>query len=208
MNPGLIPRHLAATKTIRPLGGGVIPRQRLEAQAEAESLIARAQERARQIEEQAKGEFRKARDEGLRQGRREAEQEMADRLAKAARLADIAAERHLPGLIELASQMASQLVRSELELRPQAISHICREVIRENRPGRKLKLLLHPGDLERLREEGSPLIEDGDVHIDLEAAPDLQPGGCVVRSELGQVDARLNVQLKELCRAVREASHV
>jgi flagellar assembly protein FliH len=185
----------------------LVMKERLQARAAAAGIIEKAQQQAQAIVGGAQAELARARKKGHREGRRAGERELAAQIAEAARLKDVASTRHLPGLIELAGLMAGRILRRELSLNPQSIEHICREVIRENRPGSLLKLVVNPRDLVRLQKERKPLVADPQTRVELSASPKIEPGGCMIHSELGEVDARLSVQLEELARALQDGCH-
>jgi len=202
-----IPRKAAQDLGVRSLGSSVVTRERQQARAEAEKIIALAKKRAAEITCAAEQEMIRARKQGIEEGRLAGERELAKRVAQAETYRDIAADRHLPGLIDLAGRLAGRILRRELALRPESIRHICRAVIRENRPGQRLKLLVNTLDLDLLQDQGHPITSDPEIRIELHACENVEPGGCIVRSELGEVDARLSVQLEELTRLLKEDGH-
>jgi flagellar assembly protein FliH len=69
-----------------------------------------------------------------------------------------------------------------------------------------LRVRLHPGDLERLREtaEGVAMTGRSDV-TQWVADPGVISGGCIFDTDLGSVDARMDVQLSRLRQAWSEA---
>ncbi len=91
---------------------------------------------------------------------------------------------------------ARRIVGEELVLAPERIVTIVREVLERARRARTVTVRVHPADAGALRrafgEEGALVEED----------PSLERGGCVVATELGELDARLEVKLEELARAM------
>ncbi|MFO1336649.1 MAG: FliH/SctL family protein [Burkholderiaceae bacterium] len=96
-------------------------------------------------------------------------------------------------LVQTAVTLARQVVRSEIAQRPELIVQVAQDAVGAViLSARHLRLRLHPQDL--------PLVEAGlaDLlqarHVLLQADVALQPGGCVVESDLGQVDARIEAR--------------
>jgi flagellar biosynthesis/type III secretory pathway protein FliH len=77
-------------------------------------------------------------------------------------------------------------------------------VIRENHCGRKLRVYVHPDDLKLLCDRRHSVLEDPDATVTFLPSRRVERGGCLVRGEGGTVDARLDVQLEELGKALRE----
>jgi flagellar assembly protein FliH len=70
---------------------------------------------------------------------------------------------------------------------------------------------MNPSDLKFIQEtrtQLSNMIENVD-HVSLEAAENIQSGGCIIETDLGEIDARIEKQLqavKESFKAVVEKS--
>jgi len=93
-------------------------------------------------------------------------------------------------LVQTAVTLARQVVRSEVAQRPELIVHVAQDAIGAVMlSARHLRLRLNPMDL--------PLVELGAADllaarvVLLQADATLSPGGCIIESDLGQVDARI-----------------
>jgi flagellar biosynthesis/type III secretory pathway protein FliH len=104
----------------------------------------------------------------------------------------------------LAAEMAKRILSRELRTSPQAVARICARVIRENRCGRKLRVYVHPDDLEILRDGKHPVLADPEASVAFAPSSRVERGGCLVRGERGLVDGRLDVQIEELTRVMQE----
>ena len=187
-------------RNVTPLRPNLMFKERARAEEQALSLLAEADERASEIIERAGEEAERVRKEGRERGYRE----VASNLAAAANIRSRTAAKCLPELAGLAAEMARRILSRELRTSPQDITRICARVIRVNRCGRMLKVYVHPDDLELLRDERHPVLTDPDVTVAFVPSNRVDRGGCVVRGEQGQVDGRLDVQLEELSKAMRE----
>jgi len=174
---------------ISPLGSNLILKERLEAVKQADAIISRAREEAERICEE---------------GRHTGYREVAVHVAGAATLSTRMLKKCLPEMASLATEMARRILSRELRNSPQSVARICARVIRENQCGRKLRVYVHPDDLAILRDGKHPVLADPEVSVEFVGSERVGRGGCVVRGEHGLVDGRLDVQLEELARAMRE----
>jgi len=129
-------------------------------------------------------------------------QEVAERLAehRAYHAALSQAEGDIVSIVERA---ARAVVAAELAQTPEQIRHIVAFAMRSVSSARRLTIQVHPADLvllptavdlsERLALGGS---------VELVAVPELGRGDCVILSELGEVDARLETKFRQLQRVL------
>lgn len=177
------------TMKIAPLRSNLILKERLDAERQAGEIISRAREEAERIREE---------------GRSAGYREVAVHVTKAATLSTRMKKKYLPEIASLAAEMARRILSRELQASPQAIARICARVILENQCGRKLRVYVHPDDLEILRDGKHPVLTDPETCVTFVSSGRVGRGGCVVRGEQGLVDGRLDVQLEELTRAMQE----
>lgn len=186
--------------SITPLNSNLLLKERRRAEEQAAGLLAAAEKRAGEILKLAGLEAERNRKAGREDGYRE----VASIIAEAAGIRSRTAARCLPELAGLAAEMARRILSRELRTSPQDVLRICARVIRENHCGRKLRIYVHPDDLEFLRDRRRAVLADPDATVTFLPSRRVQRGGCVVRGEQGQVDGRLDVQLEELAKALRE----
>ncbi len=185
---------------ITPLGSNLLLRERARAGEQAARLLAAAQKQAGEMVAKAGAEAGRSRQAGREQGYRE----VASILAQAAEIRSRTAAQCLPELAGLAAEMARRILSRELRTSPRDVVRICARVIRENHCGRKLRVYVHPDDLKLLRERRHAVLEDPDATVTFLPSGRVERGGCLVRGEGGEVDGRLDVQLEELGKALRE----
>jgi flagellar assembly protein FliH len=93
-------------------------------------------------------------------------------------------------LVQTAVMLARQVVRSEIAQRPELIVQVAEDAIGAVMlSARHLRLRLNPKDLPLVEAGASDLLKARGVLLQADAT--LAPGGCVVESDLGQVDARI-----------------
>jgi type III secretion protein L len=176
----------------------VLKREVYEATREARDVVAVAQEKAKQIIEQAQAECdairERAREEGIAKGLAEWNQILACANGRAQEMEKSWEDT----MLRLSVRVAEKVIGQQLQLHPDTIVSIVHEVLRGARPGKQLVIQVNEVNAQQarsridcLRESLSPSTE-----IQIVASATVPPGGCVIESELGIIDARLETQLK------------
>ncbi len=143
----------------------------------------------------------RARDEGVELGLTECVTQIARARAEYGRLQARAEE----DLVRLAFEVARRLVHHTLETRPEVVVSMVKEAMKSARGRRTLVVSVHPEDLDALLGARRELVESVEgVPVHFEAAPDLERGDCVIETESGRIDARLNTQIAVLREGLRE----
>ncbi len=169
-----------------------------DARAQAQSLINAATTEAEALREKAKNEGRQ---EGIDQGATEVAQIIK-------RMTEHQQEQEaqvLPQLLKLVRKMAEKVIGSELEQRPEALVGMIKRTLHDKaRQRRSLLLRVNPADLEVVRNERhrlmDALVRASDLAI--REDDDISPGGVIIETEAGTIDARLETQLDALERAM------
>jgi type III secretion protein L len=101
-------------------------------------------------------------------------------------------------LIRLAVRIAQKIIGEELRANPEAIVSVARECMRGLARERSLTLRASPGDLDILRRRIDVLREAAGPQRSIEVVADatVSPAGCIIESEYGVVDARLETQIR------------
>lgn len=176
----------------------VVKREVYEATREARDIVALAQEKAKQLMEEAERDREtiraRARQEGLDQGLAEWNRV----LTRSNERADELARNWEEKMLRLSVRVAEKIIGEQLRLHPDTIVDIVRQVLQGARPGRHLTIQVNEADAQQVRVRTDRLKENlsasSEIHV--VASPTIPPGGCVVESELGIIDARLETQLR------------
>jgi flagellar assembly protein FliH len=92
-----------------------------------------------------------------------------------------------------AVQLARQVLRHELETRPEIVARVAQEAVGAIvLSARHLRVRLHPADHQHVLDGAGEALKARDAR--LVADPEIEPGGCIVDSDLGQVDARIGTR--------------
>ena len=163
----------------------------------AEAIVADAQARRNTILEEAR---RTGYQEGLDQWNAIITQAMR---AKEEYLAASEAD-----LLRLSVRIAGKIIGEQLRLAPETIASIVREALKSAPRERRLTIQVNPSDAAAVRRQLAKVLETVSFHPpEIEIAPvdSIEPGGCVIASELGRVDAQLETQLQSIERALLKA---
>lgn len=176
----------------------VLKREVFEAAQEARDVVSVAQERARQIIEDAQRERDKIREQARQEGKTEGLAEWNRILADTTRRAENLTKSWEETMLRLSVRVAEKIVGEQLRLHPDTIVEIVREVLKNVRPGKRLTIQVNPSEAQRVRGRLDRLRESlgTSSEIDIVAMASVPAGGCVIDSELGIIDARLETQLK------------
>jgi len=89
-----------------------------------------------------------------------------------------------------AVQLARQVVRHELATRPEIVARVAQEAVGAIvLSARHLRVRVHPSDHAHVAEGCGEALKARDARLVID--PEIEPGGCIVDSDLGQVDARI-----------------
>ncbi|HND53452.1 MAG TPA: FliH/SctL family protein [Pirellulaceae bacterium] len=179
-----------------------------QARREAAETLARARAEADEIRRAAEADGRRAaREEAQLELQRAVEAQLNDAPAAWRQLVDeiersrqqwLARWQH--DAVSLACEIAARVIRSELRQRPELTLGLVREAL-ELAAGRpRVVLALHPRDLELLSGQlGQLLAEMGRVAtVEVAADSRLEPGGCRVTSEFGELDQQWTTRLARI----------
>jgi flagellar assembly protein FliH len=180
----------------------------LEPPVDHSAAIARREREARDIvaaaQAQADAIRAAAHEEGLQLGRQEAfaaAAPAAEALAEAARqltaTGEDLAERTEAAAVELGLRIAEQALSAALEARPEHVVDVARGALRRLVERERVLLLVHPADLELVRDHVAELVGSlgGIEHCEVQAERRVPRGGAIVRTEEGEVDATLQTKL-------------
>lgn len=106
-------------------------------------------------------------------------------------------------LVDLALDIARQVIRSTLAAHPEKVVDIVRDMLHvESTDGKTLYLRLHPEDIALLKRH---LADDPRLHKwHLEPDEHIERGGCIAKTSLGDIDATLKTRWERIAGSLRE----
>ena len=100
-------------------------------------------------------------------------------------------------MLQLSLAVARQVVMAELKTQPDVIGDVVRRALDEAEGRNVVAVQLHPDDADRVaRLPVAHLLEQAEVEV--RANDELTPGGCVVETGFGRLDARVETRLNEI----------
>jgi flagellar assembly protein FliH len=192
------------------------------ARREADEILRQASEKAQSEAQKLKEEsresgkkdgFSEGYKEGLEKGRVEGQQKFSAGIQKwEEALNQVVVERKRllaemrPILADLASQSLHQCLKKEAQLDRQMVVRIVEETLKKAHDRVHLKAHLNPEDVREVEaQKGKLLLSVG--MSELEIMPDgrIEPGGCLLETEAGSVDARISTIATQVKQALLQA---
>lgn len=151
--------------------------------------------------------------QGLEEGRAAGRQEVISHIQLVARIAEEARASRWQLLhsveaevVELAIEVARKIIGDELAANPRVVASIVATAVQKVARDQPVKVRLNPADVEVLgpywAEAFGPA--DGDLSWVVVADRRVKPGGCVIDTRAGSIDAQIDTQLSFIKRAFQE----
>ena len=184
----------------------LVKKESFAAMSEAAGILDAARMQARHIlalaEEQRTQVLESARLEGEQDGLRGYLEHVAELDRRAA---DFYARAEAE-LLRLSIGIASKIVGVELKTAPEAVVPMVTQALATVRQARRIVIQVHPSQTKLLKANLQKLDLSATCDVQVVGDSTLEPGGCVIESELGIVDARLSTQLRVIERLLKRRS--
>lgn len=179
------------------------------AQAEAEGLRTQAVEAGRRSGRtegllDAEAEIQKRSDDRLDDIIRDRLKTVIPALESVARAMEVERARWLTeweaSAIRLSVSIAEKILRRQLDAAPECGQEAILAAVKQITGQPHMRLQLHPGDIERLGERAADVIGSlaSCAEVTLVANEEISPGGCVIETQHGVVDAQIETQLERI----------
>lgn len=176
--------------------------------SEAHSIIEAAEKRAAELTEEAKKKFEEAWNEGyhqgFEQGRREASKQAIRLIQESTAVSDRLAEE----AAHLALAIAESVISEHVKVEQQTVKRMAINAIQESVIGDSVTIISHPQDQQVLANSINELRQiAGGAGVLLETNSALTRGGCIVRTDFGEVDASIEALLESIRERLGLADH-
>ena len=110
-------------------------------------------------------------------------------------------------LVELSLAIARQVICREITTDHEIVLRVAREALSMVEDPGKIKIKMSSSDLQFVKENQSQLsnLVDDVENVTLEAAESVQSGGCIIETDMGEIDARIEKQLQAVEESFRSA---
>lgn len=163
------------------------------ARSEAEKIVDEAEKSAQKIREKANLE-----------GRSEGSRKLLAEIARARKVYASALDEAERDMVKMAFGLAARIIGEAVECEPSRVEAMVGGVLRRARGKRDIVVMVCPQDLPALTQARPELARHVDgVNIHFETDSSLTRGGCVIQTESGRIDGRIETQLDALKRALK-----
>jgi type III secretion protein L len=189
-----------APERARPARPGVLNAEEFEARTVAQKIIDDAKRAAAELIEAAHRQKAEIFDQARAEAREEVIRESTTELARAKLQAGQILKACEQDAVNLACLVAEKIIGRDLQRDPSLVLEICATAIESVRSAKSMVLRVNPRDGAQLREKRPTLIEMIGRTVDLAIRDDsdVEPGGCIIQTEFGTVDAQLKTQFEML----------
>jgi type III secretion protein L len=176
----------------------VVKREIYAATEEAARIVHEAHTQARKILDDAEQARQTALETSFKEGYEQGLREWNVAVAEVNAARDKYLTGSEPELIRLAVRIAQKIIGEELRTNPETIVSVARACLEGAGRERSLTVRVPAADLDLVRRRIVLLREAAGPNRSIEVVADaaIGPGGCVVESEYGVIDARLETQLR------------
>ncbi|WP_418790247.1 FliH/SctL family protein [Phosphitispora sp. TUW77] len=189
------------------------------ARLEAEKIIRNAREEALAIIEEGRENLRKIEEEayskGWQEGDEAARKKYEEKLKSADDILEKAHEKKWQvvagseeDIVRLAVAVARKVINREIETSPEIVIDMVKLAIRKATDREELTVRVNPDNLDVTINAKDNISQEmkGIRKLKVLADPDIARGGCVVESNNGTVDARIERQMNEIEQALMEVN--
>jgi type III secretion protein L len=181
----------------------IVKNQILAARAEAAQILEEAEAFAAEIRREALEETSILRERAYREGMEKSLAEFEQNLLEALEIRERVWRETERDLLRLAIRLAEKIIGREIETDKKTVTEMVAAALQNARQQEKLTVRVNPSDLSLIEEEREKFLPSTRARfIDFVADPRVSSGGCLIESEVGTIDARLETQLRVLERAL------
>ncbi len=153
--------------------------------------------------------------QGVQAGRDEVEQRVgtavkafSQAVEDISRLREAILKNSTDDMLRLVMAIVEQVIPTEISTNPDIIHHTLKKALQAAVRSDEYHIRIHPDDFTVVMEKKPLLLASisGLKNITVEADPSIKRGGCLVESQLGQVDATIETQLSEIWQKIAHAA--
>lgn len=169
----------------------------------ARKEAAAIREEARQLYLTVENKIKEASEKGHAEGREEGLASVTELLAKIRKDQEEVLKDLEKQALNLVVEIAHKVLGDALKTSDEALLGLIREALKESM-GNELVVMVNPDDFEKMREKQNSLLTalQGSQTLQIKASAAVRPGSCMIESELGTLEAQLDLQLAAIKRAL------
>jgi type III secretion protein L len=181
----------------------LLKRSVIEATDEARQIVETADSYADELRQRVEAEAEELRENAYRDGKEKALTEMTTMLIDSREIRDKAMSETEQDLLTLAVKLAEKIIGREIQNDKSTIVEIVANALRNTKRQDKLTIRVSQKDYSTVQEKFAELSRSSRTsYVDIVPDPRVTLGGCIIESEVGTIDARLETQLRVLEKAL------
>ena len=191
-------------------GGGILNKKVLDARLKAQVVIDEAKKEANDIKSDAESllsqvgdELKKAKDRGYSEGREEGLASVTEKLTQFEKIKEEFYKNAEENTIKLVMMIAEKVIGKIVQESSSAIKSIVAQAV-DSALGDRILVKVSPKDYKAVVAAEPAFKEklDRTKRITFKEDESIEQGGCIVETEVGTIDARLETQLKAIRKAL------
>nr|WP_239094334.1 FliH/SctL family protein [Bacillus sp. B15-48] len=164
-----------------------------------------------QLEEEKRRGYQEAYEIGIEEGRDHGLEQYREQIVQARNLLEAAYEEKNrviqeaePFVIELSMEIAKKIIQQELKTHEESLLPMIKESLSSVYESSSLSIHVAPDDYQFVQKQRPHLLGVVNGKVEVKILPDysIQHGGCMIHTSSGSVDARIDVQLSEIKKAL------
>ncbi|NGX44679.1 MAG: Yop proteins translocation protein L [Candidatus Anoxychlamydiales bacterium] len=189
-------------------GKKIIPKEEFSRLIEANEIVAMATEDAAIYKEKIKKECETLKEEAKKEGFDEGLKSLNEHILKLDKTAKELSKKYEEKILPIALKAAKKIVSEELKMHPEAIVNIIRGALKPVAQHVRVKIFVNKQDLEILEKEKEKIKEilQFTDTFTIEERNDIEPGGCIIETEKGIINAQLENQFRAIDAAFKSFS--
>lgn len=193
----------------------VVPQPVMPQRPASEAEVKKSKNEAQKIIEAARQEAGGIKEEAKEEGRQEGRQEASSRIEEAMETLNSAVKERKKiisdsenEILRLSLKVAEQIIRSEVSLHRDVCLNIVSEAIARISDREQVIVKVNREDAEYLKRYKDRLagMLDGVKSFSIIEDANIEPGGCVIETNLGFIDARIATKIKSIEEALKKVS--
>lgn len=184
----------------------VIPAKDFSSLMDAEEVLTKAIENAKEkhalVEKECEDLRKKAQEEGFQEGLIQFNSHLLDLEEQARKIYRDTQN----SILKIALQAAKKIVNKELELHPETIVDIVMQALAPAKQNHRINIFVNKADKEALEQNKNQIKEIFEQlqFLGIQERADIAPGGCIIETESGIINANVENQWKALEKAFQK----
>lgn len=181
----------------------VIPKEDFTLLIEASEIVEKAHLDAKQINENALNEGEVLKQEAKKEGFSQGLEKLNEHILKLDQTIKTLENKYEKKVLPIAIKVARKIITQELKTHPEVIVDIIKTALKPVSQHFKVKIFVNKQDLDILEKEKDKINEILQLAqtFSLEERDDIEPGGCIIETEKGIINAQLENQFRALEKA-------